>query len=75
MRVADWSLVVWRIRKNGVPYPPYEAILDQIGISTLPRLTEPIVLSGGDSLQIDIQTLVGAVANDIGITLRYEEGF
>ena len=75
MATADWSLVIWRIRKNGVPYPPYEAILDQIGISTLPRLTEPIVLSGGDSLQIDIQTLVGAVANDIGITLRYEEGF
>ena len=75
MRVADWSLVEWRIRKNGVPKPPYETILDQIGISTLPRMTEPVEFNGGDLLQIDIQTLVGAVANDIGIALRYEEGF
>ena len=75
MRVADWGLVVWTIRKNGIPCPPYEAILDQIGISTLPRMTEPVEYNGGDLLQIDIRTLVGAVANDIGIALVYEEGF
>ena len=75
MRVADWGLVEWRIRKNGIPYPPYETILDQVGISTLPRMTEPVELNGGDLLQIDIQTLVAAVANDIGIAVRYEEGF
>ena len=76
MLTADWGLVEWRIRKNGIPYPPYETILDQIGISTLPRMTEPVVLSGGDLLQVDATLLAGAVdPNDIGIALRYEEGF
>ena len=76
MLIADWGLVEWRIRKNGIPYPPYETILDQIGISTRPRETEPVVLSGGDLLQVDATLLAGAVdPNDVGIALRYEEGF
>lgn len=76
MGTADWGNVEWRITKNGVPCFPYESVLDQIGISTLPRLTEQLVFHGGDELRVDATLLAAAVAdpNDIGIALRYEEG-
>ena len=77
MGTADWGNVEWRITKNGVGCFPYESVLDQIGISTLPRVTQPIVFNGGDELRVDATLLAAAVAdpNDIGIALRYEEGF
>ena len=72
MQTADWGEVTWRILRNGVPVPPYETILDQIGISTLPRLTEPVLFKGGDYCQIQIALSAASVANDVGIALRYE---
>lgn len=77
MLTADWGNVEWRITKNGIPVPPYESVLDQIGISTRPRITQPIICYGGDELRIDARLLAAAVPdpNDVGIAFRYEEGF
>ena len=72
MENADWGEVTWRILRNGVPVPPYETIIDEIGISTLPRLTESILYKGGDYCQIQIAMSGDSVANDVGIALRYE---
>lgn len=72
MRVADWGEVTWRFLRNGVPVPPYETILDQVGISTLPRLVQPVLFQGGDYCQIQIAMSGVSVANDVGIALRYE---
>ncbi len=72
MAVADWGEVTWRILRNGVPVPPYETILDQVGISTQPRLTEPVLFEGGDYCQIQIMTTAASVLNDIGIAVVYE---
>ena len=74
MGVADWGQITWRILRNSVPVPPYETVLDQIGISTLPRVTEPIVCEGGDLLQIQFSAILASVANDIGFAIRYEVG-
>lgn len=74
MDTADWGNVEWRITLNGVPRFPYESILDEIGIATLPRLTEPIIAQGGDEIRIDATLLAAATVdpNDIGIALKYE---
>jgi len=74
MATADWGNVEWRITLNGVPWFPYESVLDQIGIATLPRMTEPLVAQGGDEVRIDATLLAAAVTdpNDIGIALKYE---
>lgn len=74
MGTADWGNVEWRVCVNGIPTYPLESVLDQVGISTLPRLTQPIVAKGGDTLTIDATLLAGAVAdpNDIGIAVRFE---
>jgi len=72
MATADWGLVAWRVCVNGIPTYPLERILDQMGLSTLPRLTQPIRLNGGDVLTVDAEQLVGSVANEIGIAIRFE---
>ena len=73
MATADWGEVTWRIMRNGVPVFPYETILDQIGISTLPRLIERIVYEGADYCQIQVSKTAASVANDLGIAGVYEE--
>ena len=73
MQNADWGNVEWRITRNGVGCFPYESVLDEIGIATLPRLTQPIIFQGGDELRVDAILLAAAVdPNDIGIALKYE---
>ena len=73
MATADWGLVAWRIKKNGIPIAPYDYILDMIGIATEPRIIEPIHGRGGDLIEIEATTLAGAVdPNDIGIAAKYE---
>lgn len=74
MATADWGNVAWRIKKNGIPIAPYDNVLDQIGIATLPRVTEPIEGSGGDLIEIEATLLAAAVAdpNDVGIAAKYE---
>jgi len=74
MATADWANVAWRITKNGIPIAPYDYILDQIGISTLPRTIEPIYARGGDEIRIDGTLLATATVdpNDIGIAAKYE---
>lgn len=76
METADWGNVEWRMTRNGVGCPPYESVLDQIGISTLPRVTQQIVFYGGDELRVDAILLAAADPdpNNIGIALKYEEG-
>jgi len=74
MATADCGNVAWRITKNGVPVAPYDYILDQIGITTLPRTIEPIYARGGDVIEIDATLLAAAVPdpNNIGIAAKYE---
>lgn len=74
MATADWEHVVWRITKNGITVAPYDNILDQIGISTLPREIEPIYGRGGDEIRIDATLLAAATAdpNNVGIAAKYE---
>ena len=63
----------WRILKNGCGVFPYESVYDQIGISTRPRVTQPIKFYGGDEIRVDARLIAGAVdPNDIGIALRGE---
>ena len=72
MATADWGNVFWRILRSGIPVVPYQNITDQIGISTLPRMIERVIMTGGDYCQIQISKNVASVINDIGIALRYE---
>jgi len=73
MDIADWNHVTWRIKKNGIPIAPYDNLLDQIGISTEPRLIEPIYGRGGDLIEIEATLLADAVdPNNIGIAAKYE---
>ena len=74
MGTADWGNVEWRVCVNGIPTYPLESVLDQLGISTRPRLSQPIKIDGGDVLTIDATLLAGAVAdpNDVGIAVRFE---
>lgn len=73
MGTADWGNVNWRIKKNGIPISPYDLIVDQLGIQTLPRMTQPIEGRGGDLIEIEATLLAGAVdPNNIGIAIKYE---
>jgi len=72
METGDWGEVTWRILRNGVPIPQYEAILDEIGISSFPRLVKPLLFKGGDYCQIQIAMSGVSVANNVGIAVRYE---
>jgi len=74
MQGADWGNVEWRITRNGIGWFPYESVLDEIGIATLPRTTEQLVFYGGDELRVDATLLATATVdpNDIGIALKYE---
>ena len=74
MGTADWGNVAWRIKKNGIPIAPYDNVVDQIGIATLPRTIKPVYGRGGDLIEIEATLLAAAVAdpNDIGIAVKYE---
>ena len=72
METADWGEVTWRILRNSIPVPPYQAITDQLGISSRPRIIERVVMTGGDYCQIQISKTAASVINNIGIALRYE---
>jgi len=74
MGTPDWGNVAWRIKKNGIPIAPYDYIIDQLGIQTLPRITQPIEGRGGDLIEIEATLLATAVTdpNNIGIAVKYE---
>jgi len=70
--VASWGSIVWRVTRNGVGIYPYDAVLDQIGLSSFPREIEPFIIQGGDEFVIYCDNN-DAVNNVVcGIALRYE---
>ena len=72
---GHWSHVTWSIRRNGIGAYPYDAILDQVGLSARPRLIRHLVFNGGDELRI-IATDDNSIAQPpnlaTGIAIRYE---
>ena len=74
--VTHWGAVTWSIQRNGIGIRPYNAILDQIGISSLPREIAPIVFGGVDVLTVIAvdDNLIAQPPNlETGIAIKFEE--
>lgn len=74
--VTHWGAVTWSIRRNGIAIPPYHAIQDLIGLSSLPRKIKPLIFNGGDVLTIIAidDNLIAQPPNlDTGIAIKFEE--
>lgn len=72
---GHWSHVTWSIRRNGIGVYPYDAILDQIGLSPRPSLIKPIFFNGGDELIIiatDDNIIVQPPILATGVRIKYE---
>ena len=73
---GHWGNVMWSIQRNGIGVAPYNAIFDQIGISSLPREIAPINYQGGDVLTViavDDGVIAQPPALDTGIAIKFEE--
>lgn len=69
--IAAWSSLMWSIKRNGIGIYPYHALLDQIGLSSDPRMIEPLLIYGGDVITIiALNSYIQTVG--MGIALRYE---
>jgi len=72
---GHWHHVTWSIQRNGIGVDPYDAISDQMGLTTEPGLITPLDLRGGDELRI-IATDDNSIAQPpdlaTGIAIRYE---
>jgi len=72
---GHWGHVTWSIRRNGIGVRPYNAILDQLGLSNRPRKITPPTFEGSDTLTIiavDDNTIAQPPLLNTGIALRYE---
>jgi len=68
---SAFGSVVWTIKKNGIPVHPYDVIIDQLGIESLPREIEIDEFDGGDLITFEAQNnYVDTVG--IGLALVYE---
>ena len=73
--VTHWGAVTWSIQRNGVGMRPYNAILDNIGLSSLPREIAPIPYAGGDVLTVIAvdDNLIAQPPNlETGIAIKFE---
>lgn len=71
--VGAWGVVTWRILKNGIGVPNYDAILDPLGTSMEPRKIRRIAFRGGDELTINVESTHVANIN-AGVAIKYEFG-
>lgn len=64
--VGAWGAIEWSLRVNGIPVPPYNLILDQLGQSYEPYAIKPIIVRGGDIFEIDGFNNASGAGCDIG---------
>jgi len=72
---GHWSRVTWSIRRNGIGVYPYDAILDQVGLSAQPRLIKRLIFNGGDELRIiaaDDNSIAQPPFLATGIAIKYQ---
>ena len=68
---SAWGSVIWIILKNGIPVHPYDVVLDQLGIESLPREVEIDEFDGGDLITFEAKNnYIDTVK--VGLALVYE---
>lgn len=73
--IGQWGRVTWRILRNGAAIPPYNQIMDQLGLSTEPRKIAPQVFYGGDSFTVQVidDNVTGQPpAQYVGCAIKFE---
>jgi len=72
--VLAWGGIVWRLLRNGIPIPPYEAIRDPRGSQYLLDAMEPVTFYGGDLLEVIAENAyAGAASVGIGAALGFDQ--
>ena len=73
--VTHWGHVTWRVLRNGIPVKPYEAVLDNLGLSYQPAQTQRVEFNGGDVLTVIAtdDAVVGQPPNlSVGARIKFE---
>lgn len=75
LTLTHWGHVTWSLLRNGIGVRPYNAVLDELGLSSLPRETMKVEFNGGDVLTV-IATDDNVVAQPpllrVGIAIKFD---
>jgi hypothetical protein len=70
--ITAWGSITWILQRNGIPVPPYQAMLDPLGNSQLLDEMEPVQFFGGDLLEVLAYNNSGGAVG-MGFALQYDQ--